>query len=122
MRYFYGKAILDHATVSIAGVSVSVDMLLESASRQKKGSKNTWHRNVYLATMMAAALHSLLARTRPVEPLPLRRSLVNCAMWVWLGTTSLEAIAIESMAVSHNTENEYSGEPEWQDNVSYILG
>ena len=88
MRYFYAKATLDHATVSIAGVSVSVDMLLESASRPKKRSKNTWHRNVYLGIMMPAALHSLLARTRLVEPLLLRQLLVNCVTWVWLGTTS----------------------------------
>ena len=89
MQYFYAKATLDHTTVSIAGVSVSVDMLLESASRPKKRSKNTWHRNVYLSIMMPAALRSLLARTCLVEPLLLRQSLANCAMWAWLGTTSL---------------------------------
>ena len=88
MRYVYRKATLDHATASIAGASLSVDMLLESASRPKKRSKNTWHRNVYLGIMMPAALHSLLARTCLVEPLLLRQSLVNCAMWVWLGATS----------------------------------
>ena len=99
MRYVCAKATVDHATGSIAGVSVCVDMFLESASREKKRSGNTWHRNVYLGIMMPAALRSLLARTCLVEPLLQRQSLVNCAMWVWRGTTSLRAIAIGSMAV-----------------------
>ena len=99
MRYVCAKATVDHATGSIAGVSVCVDMFLESASRQKKRSRNTWHRNAYLGILMPAALRSLLARTCLVEPLLQRQSLVNCAMWVWRGTTSLRAIAIGSMAV-----------------------
>ena len=122
MQYFYAKATLDHATGSIAGASLSEDMLLESASRPKKRSKNAWHRNVYLGILMTAALRSLLARTCLVEPLLQRQSLVMCAMWVWLGTTSLRAIAIGSMAVSQNTENGYSTKPERQGIVSYSLG
>ena len=122
MLYFYAKATLDHATGSIAGASLSVDTLLENASRPKKRSKNAWHRNVYLGIMMPAALHSLLARTCLVEPLVLRQSLVNCAMWAWLGWTNLWAIAIASMPRTQSTENAYSSKPEKQGNVSYTLG
>ena len=122
MRYFYAKATLGHATVSIAGVSVSVDMLLESASRPKKTSRNTWHRNVYLGIMMPAALRSLLARTCLVVPLLLHQSLVNCAMWAWLATTNFTAIAIESMSLSQSTENTYFSKQEKQGIVSYTLG
>ena len=89
MQYFYARANIDHATGSIAGVSLSVDMLLETASRPRKRRKNSWHRNVYPGIMMPAALHSLLASTRLVEPLLLRQLLVNCVTWVWLGMTSL---------------------------------
>ena len=122
MQYFYANATLDHATGSIAGVSLSVDILLESPSRPKKRSKNAWHRNVYLGIMMPAALHSLLARTCLVEPLLLHQSLVNCAMWAWLDTTYFRAIAIEIIPVSQSTENTYSSKPEKQDIVSYTLG
>ena len=108
MRYFYAKATLDHTTGSIVGDSLSVDMFQESASRRKKKSKNAWHHNVYLGIMMPAALHSLLARTCLVEPLLLHQSLVNCAMWVWLGTTSFGATAVKRMVVSQSTESGYS--------------
>ena len=122
MQYFYAKATVDHATGSIAGASLSVDMLLESASRPKKRRTNAWHRNVYLGIMMPAALHSLLARTCLVEPLLLHQSLVNCAMWAWLGTTYLRAIAVEIIPLSPSTENAYSSKPEKQGIVSYTLG
>ena len=108
MRYFYAKATLDHATVSIAGVSVSVDMLLESASRPKTTSKNAWHRSVYLGIMMPAALHSLLAKTCLVVPLLLRLSLVNCAMLIWLGMTRIIHAFVDMLETKSRSIDSYS--------------